>query len=68
MMDEVHWSMKDLGAVGVQAFTNERGRPMDAPDFMPLYEAMADYDRPIWVHPTRGAELPRLPDRGRFPV
>ncbi len=58
MMDEVHWSMKGLGAVGVQAFTNERGRPMDAPDFMPLYEAMADYDRPIWVHLTRGPNFP----------
>jgi uncharacterized protein len=58
MMDEVHRAMKDLGAVGVQIFTNDRGKAMDAPEYMPLYDAMAVYDRPIWVHPTRGADFP----------
>ena len=58
MMDEVHRTMKDLSAVGVQAFTNDRGKAMDSPEYMPLYEAMAEYDRPIWVHPTRGPGFP----------
>ena len=50
--------MKDLNAVGVQCFTNDRGKAMDGSEYMPLYDAMAEYDRPIWVHPTRGPNFP----------
>jgi len=58
MMDETHRAMKDLGAVGVQCFTNDRGKAMDGEQYLPLYDAMAEYDRPIWVHPTRGPNFP----------
>jgi len=58
MMDETHRVMRDLGAVGVQTFTNDRGRSMDGADYLPLYDAMAEYDRPIWVHPARGPNFP----------
>jgi aminocarboxymuconate-semialdehyde decarboxylase len=58
MMDETHRAMKDLHAVGVQCFTNDRGKAMDGDEYMPLYDAMAEYDRPIWVHPTRGPNFP----------
>jgi aminocarboxymuconate-semialdehyde decarboxylase len=54
MMDETHRAMQELKAVGVQCFTNDRGKAMDGAEYMPLYDAMAEYDRPIWVHPTRG--------------
>ena len=57
-MDETHRAMKELGAVGVQCFTNDRGKAMDGEQYMPLYDAMAEYDRPIWVHPTRGPNFP----------
>lgn len=58
MMDETHRAMKELGAVGVQCFTNDRGKAMDGLEYMPLYDAMAEYDRPIWVHPSRGPNFP----------
>jgi len=58
MLDETHRTMRDLGAVGVQCFTNDRGKAMDGSEYMPLYDAMAEYDRPIWVHPTRGPNFP----------
>jgi aminocarboxymuconate-semialdehyde decarboxylase len=48
----------ELGAAGVQIFTNVNGKPLDAPEFRPLFEAMAAADRPIWVHPARGADFP----------
>jgi predicted TIM-barrel fold metal-dependent hydrolase len=36
-----------------------RGRPIDLPELMPLYEKMASYDLPIWLHPHRE---PRVSD------
>ena len=51
-------AVEDLGALGVQMFTNVAGKPLDAPEFRPLFEKMAAYDRPIWLHPARGANFP----------
>src|SRR5690606_15172333 len=33
---------------------NVNGKALDAPEFRPLFELMAQYDKPIWVHPARG--------------
>ena len=53
--EECRRAVEDLGARGVQIFTNVSGKPLDAPEFLPLYELMAGYDLPILLHPTRGA-------------
>ncbi len=37
---------------GVQIFTNINGERLSAPKFRPLYEMMARFDLPIWIHPT----------------
>ena len=50
-MKELHRAVKDLDAGGVQIFTNIGGRPLDDPAFQPVFDAMADYDLPIWMHP-----------------
>ena len=52
-LQEVDRAIKQLGARGVQIFTNVNGRPLDEPEFRPLFEKMAGYDFPIWLHPTR---------------
>ncbi|MBI1896503.1 MAG: amidohydrolase [Acidobacteria bacterium] len=54
---ETDRAIRELGARGVQIFTNVSGRPLTAPEFLPLFDMMADYDRPIWLHPARGAEM-----------
>ncbi|HYV39451.1 MAG TPA: amidohydrolase family protein [Gemmataceae bacterium] len=54
---ELDRAMRDLGARGVQIFTNAAGRPLDHPDFAPLFERMAHYDLPVFLHPARGAEM-----------
>lgn len=54
---EIDRAIKDLKAVGVQIFTNVNGAPLDLPEFRPLFEKMADYDLPIWLHPARGANF-----------
>jgi aminocarboxymuconate-semialdehyde decarboxylase len=55
MLEETERAMETLGAVGTQIFTNAGGRPLDLPEFRPFFRKMAEYDRPIWVHPTRSA-------------
>ena len=55
---EIRRAVEDLGALGVQIFTNVAGKPLDAPEFRPVFEMMAAYDKPIWLHPTRGANFP----------
>jgi aminocarboxymuconate-semialdehyde decarboxylase len=37
----------------VEVFTDINGVPLDAPQFMPLYEKMAAYNLPILLHPRR---------------
>ncbi|UFU07003.1 amidohydrolase family protein [Ruania halotolerans] len=52
---EIEYAIDELGAVGVQMFTNVNGVPIDDPQFEPIYAAMARRDLPIWLHPTRSA-------------
>ncbi|MGD8226125.1 MAG: amidohydrolase family protein [Desulfobacteraceae bacterium] len=57
-LDEIDRAIKDLKAVGIQFFTNVNGKPLDLPEFKPLFEKMAGYDLPIWIHPARGSNFP----------
>ena len=58
LLAEARRAVKDLGAVGVQVFSNVLGRPLTDPKTMPLFDLMAEYDLPIWMHPARGADVP----------
>jgi len=58
LLKEAKRAIQDLNAVGVQIFTNVLGRPLDKPETMPLFDLMAELDRPIWMHPARGADFP----------
>jgi aminocarboxymuconate-semialdehyde decarboxylase len=51
---EAHRAIDDLGASGIQIFSNVNGKPISSPEFLPVYETMAAYDLPIWLHPYRG--------------
>lgn len=55
---ETRRAVTDLGARGIQLFTNALGTPLTAPAFLPLFEAMAGFDLPIFLHPYRGADVP----------
>ncbi|WP_167480618.1 amidohydrolase family protein [Mesorhizobium waimense] len=48
-------AVRDLGAVGIQVFTNVAGRPLSDAAYLPLFEAMAAHDLPILIHPMRSA-------------
>ena len=58
----------ELGARGIpDLLEHPRQADRRAPEFLPLFEAMAGYDLPIWLHPYRGADIAGLPDGGRDP-
>jgi len=57
LLDEARRAIEELGAVGVQVFTNVLGRPLTAPETLPLFDLMAQMDLPIWMHPARGADF-----------
>jgi predicted TIM-barrel fold metal-dependent hydrolase len=65
---ETDRAIGDLGALGVQIFTNANDLPLDDPRFEPLFARMAQLDRPIWVHPARTARFPDYPgeDRSKY--
>src|SRR3954469_10592760 len=61
-LDEMDRAIGTLGAKGIQIFTNVNGRPLDEPEFFPIFERMAKkYDLPVWVHPTRTAKFADYP-------
>jgi aminocarboxymuconate-semialdehyde decarboxylase len=57
-VQEAHRAVKELGAGGVQIFTNVAGRPLDEKDFEPIFATMTELDLPIWLHPARTASMP----------
>jgi aminocarboxymuconate-semialdehyde decarboxylase len=65
---EARRAVAELGAGGIQIFTNVAGRPLDDPAFEPVFAAMAELDLPIWLHPARTASMPDYPaeQKSRF--
>jgi aminocarboxymuconate-semialdehyde decarboxylase len=55
---EIDRAIDQLGATGVQIFTNVLGRPLDLPEYQPIFARMAERDLPIWMHPARPATVP----------
>jgi predicted TIM-barrel fold metal-dependent hydrolase len=51
-LNEVDRAINDLSLRGVQIYAHINGKAIDLPEFMPLYEKMAHYNLPIWIHPV----------------
>jgi predicted TIM-barrel fold metal-dependent hydrolase len=62
---EAERAIRDLGALGVQIYTNVNGKPLDRPEFEPFFAAMERLGKPIWMHPARGASHPDYLDEKR---
>ena len=56
-VEEARHCIEDLGALGMQIFTNVSGKPLDREEFMPFFEYMAGSGKPVWMHPARGANF-----------
>lgn len=67
-LKEMERAINVLKFRGVQIYTNVNGEPLDLPKFMPLYEKMAGYNLPIWLHPRREHTIPdyRSENKSRY--
>jgi uncharacterized protein len=52
-LEEIDRAVKELKFRGVQMNTPINDKPLDSPEFLPLYEKMSQYNLPIWIHPMR---------------
>jgi len=58
-LEEMDRAIGKLGARGVQICTSVNGRPLDEPEFFPVFErATKKHDVPIWMHPARPGSRP----------
>jgi len=61
-LEEMDRAINQLGAKGIQIITSVAGKPLDAPEYFPVFERMANHhDRPIWMHPARPASRADYP-------
>ncbi|MBY5775207.1 amidohydrolase family protein [Rhizobium leguminosarum] len=58
------------GAVGLQIHSNVNGMPLDHEQFFPIFETAAKFDRPVFLHPSRGEEMPDYlsEDKSRYEI
>jgi len=57
-VEEARRAVKELGACGIQIYSNVSGKPLDAPEFRPVFKEMERLGKPIWIHPARTATFP----------
>ena len=71
-MNHVDGALKELDRVinvlklqGIQIYTNVNGKPIDRPEFIPIYQMAARSNLPIWLHPCRESDIPDYPTESR---
>ena len=52
-LKETDRAINELGFRGIYVHSNINGKPLDSPEFTPLYEKMIEYNLPIYIHPWR---------------
>lgn len=66
-LEEMERAITQLGARGAQVITSVNGRPLDDPEFFPIFEAMSKrYDLPVWMHPFRPGTRADYPGEERW--
>lgn len=51
-LEELDRSVNELGLKGFGCYSNLNGRPLDSEELFPLYERIARYRIPVYIHPT----------------
>lgn len=57
-VEEAERAVTELGAAGCLVYSNVLGTPLSDPKYFPVFEKLAELDRPAWLHPIRGPEHP----------
>jgi len=55
---ELERCIKDLKLCTVQIFSNVNGKPLDLPEFRPVFEICSKANMPILLHPARAIDVP----------
>ena len=55
---EIERAFTQLRLCAVQIFSNVNGRPLDAPEFRPIWKTLADFGVPVLLHPARSSKTP----------
>ncbi len=56
-LKETDRAINELGCRGIYLHSNINGKPLDSPEFMPLFEKMSGYNLPIYIHPWRSNDF-----------
>jgi predicted TIM-barrel fold metal-dependent hydrolase len=51
-LDELERSVHELGLKGFGSFSNLNGQALDRKELFPIYERLAKYKLPVYIHPT----------------
>jgi predicted TIM-barrel fold metal-dependent hydrolase len=51
-LDELERSVHELGLRGFGCFANLNGQALDREELLPIYERLAKYKLPVYIHPT----------------
>jgi predicted TIM-barrel fold metal-dependent hydrolase len=51
-LEELERGVQELGLKGFACFSNLNGKPLDREELFPLYERLAKYKLPVYIHPT----------------
>ncbi len=67
---EAERAFTQAGANGLQIHSNVNGAPLDEPQFLPVFEIAAQYNKPILLHPSRGANMPdyKTEDKSKYEI
>jgi aminocarboxymuconate-semialdehyde decarboxylase len=61
-IEEMDRAIDKLGARGIQICTSVNGRPMDDPEFFPVFERVTRHHKlPVFMHPVRPGSRPDYP-------
>jgi aminocarboxymuconate-semialdehyde decarboxylase len=61
-LDEIDRAVNQLKLRGILLRIPINGKPVDRPEFFPLYEKMCHLNLPIWFHPHKNPKVPDYPD------
>lgn len=69
-LKEIDRALNELKFRGIQIETPANDKPLDLPEFLPIFEKMSMYNLPIWVHPVRNADYAdyRTENRSKFMI
>ncbi len=60
-LKEADRAIQELGFKGIYVHSNINGKPLDSPEFLPLYEKMSQFNLPVYIHPWRSDTMAEYP-------